>query len=73
MNSELVKQAMDRLINPNILVNLVSRRVRQLSTGGGGMSRPLIESEKPLGAADTALEEIIQEKINFENVKEGED
>ncbi|MEK9862992.1 MAG: DNA-directed RNA polymerase subunit omega [Verrucomicrobiota bacterium] len=73
MNSELVKQAMDRLINPNILVNLVSRRVRQLSTGGGGMSRPLIESEKPLGAADTALEEIIQEKIDFENVKEGED
>ncbi|MGA0406503.1 MAG: DNA-directed RNA polymerase subunit omega [Limisphaerales bacterium] len=64
---------MDRLINPNILVNLVSRRVRQLSTGGGGMSRPLIESEKPLGAADTALEEIIQEKIDFENVKEGED
>ena len=73
MNSVLVKQAMDRLINPNILVNLVSRRVRQLSTGGGGMSRPLIESEKPLGAADTALEEIIQEKIDFENVKEGED
>jgi DNA-directed RNA polymerase subunit omega len=73
LNSELVKQAMDRLINPNILVNLVSRRVRQLSTGGGGMSRPLIESEKPLGAADTALEEIIQEKIDFENVKEGED
>ena len=63
---------MDRLINPNILVNLVSRRVRQLRTGGGGMSRPLIESEKPLGAADTALEEIIQEKIDFENVKEGE-
>ncbi|MGA1015047.1 MAG: DNA-directed RNA polymerase subunit omega [Limisphaerales bacterium] len=63
---------MDRLINPNILVNLVSRRVRQLSTGGGGMRRPLIESEKPLGAADTALEEIIQEKIDFENVKEGE-
>jgi DNA-directed RNA polymerase subunit omega len=72
LNSELVKQAMDRLINPNILVNLVSRRVRQLSTGGGGMSRPLIESENPLGAADTALEEIIQEKIDFENVKEGE-
>ena len=73
MNSELVKQAMERIINPNILVNLVSRRVRQLSTGGGGLSRPLIESEKPLESADTALEEIIQEKIDFEDIKEEND
>lgn len=72
MNSELVKQAMDKVTNPNILVNLVSRRVRQLSSGGGNMSRPFIESEQPLGAADTALEEIIQEKINFEKIKEDE-
>ena len=64
---------MERIINPNILVNLVSRRVRQLSTGGGGLSRPLIESEKPLGSADTALEEIIQEKIDFEDIKEEND
>jgi len=72
LNSELVKQAMDKVTNPNILVNLVSRRVRQLSSGGGNMSRPFIESEQPLGAADTALEEIIQEKINFEKIKEDE-
>ena len=73
LNSELVKQAMERIINPNILVNLVSRRVRQLSTGGGGLSSPLLESEKPLGSADTALEEIIQEKIDFEDIKEEND
>ena len=70
LNSELVKEALDKVTNPNILVNLVSRRVRQLSTGGGSMSRPFIESEQPIGAADTALEEIIQEKINFEKIKE---
>jgi len=72
LNSELVKQAMDKVTNPNILVNLVSRRVRQLSTGGGNMSRPFIESEEPLGTADTALEEIVQEKIYFEKLREEE-
>lgn len=70
LNSELVKEALDKVTNPNILVNLVSRRVRQLSTGGGSMSRPFIESDQPLGAADTALEEIVQDKINFEKIKE---
>ncbi len=34
------------------------------------MSRPFIETEQPLGAADTALEEIVQEKIHFEKIKE---
>jgi len=72
LNSELVKQALDKVTNPNILVNLISRRVRQLSSGGGGMNRPFIESEKPLGSADTALEEIVQEKINFEKLSEDE-
>lgn len=72
MNTDLVKIAMDKVTNPNILVNLVSRRVRQLSSGGGGMSRPLIESDKPLGTADTALEEIVQEKISFEKLREDE-
>ena len=70
LNSELVTEALDKVTNPNILVNLVSRRVRQLSIGGGNMSRPFIESEQPLGAADTALEEIVQEKIHFEKIKE---
>lgn len=70
LNSELVKEALDKVTNPNILVNLVSRRVRQLSTGGGNMSRPFIESDQPLGAADTALEEIVQEKIHFEKIRE---
>jgi DNA-directed RNA polymerase subunit K/omega len=47
-------------------VNLVSRRVRQLNSGAGAMSRPLISEVGNLGVADIALTEIIEEKIGFE-------
>ena len=57
---------MEKVGNPNVLVNLVSRRVRQLTSGGGAMSRPLITDVANLGAADIALMEIIEEKIGFE-------
>ena len=57
---------MEKVGNPNVLVNLVSRRVRQLTSGGGAMSRPLITDVANLGAADIALVEIIEEKIGFE-------
>ena len=66
MNAELCKKAIEKVGNPNILVNLVSRRVRQLNSGGGGMSRPLIENYGNLGMADIALREIIEEKIGWE-------
>ena len=32
---------MEKVGNPNVLVNIISRRVRQLNSGGGGLSRPL--------------------------------
>jgi DNA-directed RNA polymerase subunit omega len=66
MNAELVKKANEKVGNPNVLVNIVSRRVRQLNSGGGGLSRPLIENVGSLGAADIALREIIEEKIGWE-------
>jgi DNA-directed RNA polymerase subunit omega len=66
LNAELTKKAMEKVGNPNVLVNLVSRRVRQLTSGGGAMSRPLIADVANLGAADIALMEIIEEKIGFE-------
>jgi DNA-directed RNA polymerase subunit omega len=59
-----MKQALAKVGNPNILVNLVSRRVRQL-TSGGGNSRPLVDQASNLGAADIALLEIIEEKMGF--------
>jgi DNA-directed RNA polymerase subunit omega len=65
VNSEYVKQALAKVGNPNVLVNLISRRVRQL-TSGGGNSRPLIDQPGTLGAADIALLELIEGKMDFE-------
>jgi DNA-directed RNA polymerase subunit omega len=66
LNAELTKKALEKVGNPNVLVNLVSRRVRQLNAGSGAMSRPLIAETGNLGAADIALLEIIEDKIGFE-------
>ena len=66
MNAELVKKALEIVLNPNILVTLVSRRVRQLSSGGGSVSRPLILDVGNLGLADIALREIIEGKMGWE-------
>jgi len=66
LNAELTKKALEKVGNPNVLVNLVSRRVRQLTSGGGAMSRPLIADVGTMGSADIALTEIIEEKIGFE-------
>lgn len=66
MNADFCKKAADKVGNPNVLVNLISRRVRQLNSGGGGYSRPLISDGANLGAADIALREILEEKIGWE-------
>jgi len=66
MNAILVKQALEKVINPHVLINMVSRRVRQLTSSGGGSSRPLIADVTNLGAADIALIEIIEDKMGFE-------
>ena len=66
MNAELCRKALEKVGNPNILINIVSRRVRQLNSGAGGISRPLVSEATSLGAADVALREIIEEKIGWE-------
>ena len=66
MNPEFCRLALLKVVNPNILVNLVSRRVRQLNSGGGGFHRPLIKDVGTLGVADIALREIIEDKIGFD-------
>jgi DNA-directed RNA polymerase subunit omega len=66
VNSELCRQALQKVGNPNVLINLISRRVRQLNSGGGSLSRPLIGDAGGLGAADIALKEIIDEKMGWE-------
>jgi len=65
LNSEFCKHALAKVGNPNVLVNLISRRVRQLNSGGGTSSRPLIAETGGLGAADIALLEIIEDKMGW--------
>jgi len=70
LNSELCRQALAKVGNPNVLINLVSRRVRQLNSGGGGLSRPLLLDTTGMGAGDIALAEIIEDKMGWEMPEE---
>lgn len=71
MNSELARKALEKVGNPNVLVNLVSRRVRQLNSGGGASSRPLVPETMGMGVADIALTEIIEGKMAYDMPEEG--
>ena len=63
MKAELVKAASEIVHNQQILVNMVSRRVRQLCLG----HRPMVEFAPGLGHADIALSEIANGKLTFES------
>src|SRR6476620_7359256 len=63
MNPDLVKAASEVITNQQILVNMVSRRVRQLLLG----HRPLVVCAPGLGAADIALTEIANGKLTYES------
>ena len=62
MRDDYLKEANKLIPDPNILVNLVSRRVKQLKFG----QKPLIESLERLDPEDIALKEIIEGKISYE-------
>ena len=63
MNADLVKAASEVITNQQILVNMVSRRVRQLTLG----HRPLVLCAPGLREADIALTEIANGKLTFES------
>ena len=63
MKADLVQAASEAIPNQQILVNMVSRRVRQLCLG----HRPLVEYAPGLGHADVALTEIANKKLAFES------
>ena len=63
MNADLIKAASEIVPNQQILVNMVSRRVRQLSLG----HRPLVQCAPGLREADVALTEIANGKLVFES------
>jgi DNA-directed RNA polymerase subunit omega len=71
LNADLTKKALEKVGNPNVLVNLVSRRVRQLNgLSGGAPARALISETAGLGAADIALLEIAEGKLGWEFITE---
>jgi DNA-directed RNA polymerase subunit omega len=63
MKANLVKAASEVIPNPQILVNMVSQRVRQLLLG----HRPLVEFAPGLREADIALTEIANGKLAYES------
>ena len=63
MKADLIEAASKVITNQQILVNMVSRRVRQLSLG----HRPLVEYAPGLREADIALTEIANGKLTYES------
>jgi hypothetical protein len=63
LNAELTKKALKKVGNPNVLVNLMSRGVRQLTSGGGGSNHPLISEAGNRAAADIAWTEIVAQNM----------
>lgn len=66
MRDEYLKEAKQIIPDANVLVNVVSRRVKQLKRG----HRPLVESLEKLNPEDIALREIIEGRISYEFVDE---
>lgn len=62
MRDDYIREALKSINDPNVLINVVSRRVKQLKRG----NRPLVESLEKLSPEDIALREIIEGKISFE-------
>ncbi len=62
MRDEYLKEAKSVIKDPNVLINVVSRRVKQLKRG----SRPLVQSLEKLSPEDVALREVIEGKITYE-------
>tara|TARA_B000000557_G_C20787603_1_gene449422 strand:+ start:1303 stop:1509 length:207 start_codon:yes stop_codon:yes gene_type:complete len=62
LRDDYIKEAQKVISDPNILINVVSRRVKQLRHG----NRPLVESLEKLNAEDIALREVIEGKISYE-------
>lgn len=62
VRDDYLQQAQAVISDPNILINVVSRRVKQLRSG----MKPLVESLEKLSLEDIALREVIEGKITYE-------
>lgn len=62
MTSSLLDDALKVIPSQQFLVNVVSKRVRQLTQG----HRPMVETTVRMGFSDIALTEIIEGKLKYE-------
>ena len=62
MHPVLLKSASNVIPNPQLLINIVRQRVRQLIRG----HRPLIAATPGMGFCDVALSEVIAGKLSYE-------
>lgn len=62
MRDDYLAKALAVIPDPYILVNVISRRVKQLRRG----SRPLVESLEKLLPEDIAMREIAEGRISYE-------
>ncbi len=69
MKSKYLEPAQQRIPNPELLINVVSRRVRQLAQG----HRPLTQTDARMDFSEIALKEISEGKLTYEVAGEGEE
>ncbi len=62
LRDDYLQAAQEVITDPMILINVVSRRAKQLKSG----YKPLIESLERLSAEDMALREIMEGKITYQ-------
>jgi DNA-directed RNA polymerase subunit omega len=62
MKQTLVQDALKVVHSPQVLVNIISKRVRQLGQG----FRPLIIADPKLTFMDVALKEVADGKLGYE-------
>lgn len=62
MTTQLLQEAAQVVPNQQLLINIVSKRVRQLGLG----HRPLVETTPRMSLSDIALKEIIAGKLTYE-------
>ena len=65
MTTQLLQEAAQLIPNQQLLINVVSKRVRQLGLG----HRPMVETTPRMSLTDIALKEIVAGKLAFEAVK----
>src|SRR6202011_5039706 len=64
MTTQLLQEAAQAIPNQQLLINVVSKRVRQLGLG----HRPMVETTPRMSLTDIALKEIIAGKLTYESL-----